>query len=180
MTDYRLKSERTVRRGATLIEMVLLMMLSAVITGIVVSGIAAMYRYNRSINAYSDQQLAMRRFTRTLREDIHRAESCQWRAGDQTLVMQLAQSHSLTYYKQQQRWVRSTMKKDSQTDITSFGLDDSFVCECGGQQFKMGGLISLTFSNAVDARADVKNQETRPVQSEIVAQVGRDVRLFND
>ena len=180
MTDHSPKPDRIVRRGFTLIEMVLLLSLSAAITAIVVSGIAAMYRYNRSINEYSDQQLAMRRFTRTLRNDIHRAESCQWRAGDQTLVMQLAQSHSLTYHKQQQRWVRSTVKKDSQTRVTSFGLDDSFVCECGGGQFEMGELITLTFSNAVDARADVKNQETRPVQSEIVAQVGRDVRLLND
>lgn len=179
MTTRLLNSKATRRRGTTLIETVLLLSLSAVLTGIVVSGIAAIYRYNRSINEYSDQQLAMRRFTRTLRKDIHRAESCQWQAGDQTLVMQLAESHSLKYHKLQQRWVRSTMLKDSQPSVTSFGLDESFVCECAEQQVGLGQLIRLSFANVSGVRPQVNSQETRPVHCEIVAEVGRDSRHLN-
>ncbi len=180
MNQVAFVSKYTNRRGMTLIETLVLITLSAVMTGIVVSGVAGIYRFNQAINEHANGQLAMRRFSTALRSDIHRAETCRWQAGDQTLVMELAQSHSLKYHKHKQRWVRSDQVADSEPTLTSFGLDESFRCDCQQEQVSRGGLIRLTFSNAIQNNNAIQSQSRRPLKCEIVAEVGRDYRDLHE
>lgn len=167
-------SSQATRRGMTLIEVAILVALSAVITGIVISGVVAVYRFNRSIDDYSNGQQALNRFSSTLRDDIHRAESCLWTADEQTLVMELADAQRLKYFKHQKRWVRSSRQGEAAASLMAFGLDESFMCESQIDKASRGELIRLTLSNASRGKNSQHSQAKRPLQCEIVAEVGRD------
>lgn len=177
MTTHNTSNSLPTRRGTTLIETVILISLTAVLSGIIVTGMAALFRYNRSTDRHHVQQTALQQMTTALRADIHEASRCLWNAENQTLRLELSKSRVLEYRVVKQRWVR-VLLTEAEPVTTSFGLDESFRCYCQAEPSKRGELIRLTLSNQpLELPAEEVFEESgrteRTLRSDIVAQVGR-------
>ncbi len=171
---------KTLRRGITLIETGVLMSLTAVLSGIIVTGMAAMFRYNRSTNNHQVGQTAMQQMTTTLRADIHEATRCQWNPESQTLTLELPDSRTLEYHKIKNRWVRVLTTDEAKPITTSFGLDDSFHCYCDTEEVNQGKLIRLNLMNRTLELPNESDRTVRTLRCDIVAIVGRDYFSLHD
>lgn len=173
MIDRSSTSRCSASRGVTLIEMIVLITLSAVLTGIVIAGINGIYRFNRALAQHDQIQLALRQFEMALRSDIRHAETCQWDDDKQTLRFELGEDRLLRYSVEKKRWVRTETDEEGMT--TAFGLDDSFVGECLAGQVRRAELLRIAFTNEAAVKSAEKTAAVRPQRCVIVAQVGRDL-----
>ncbi len=177
MTMHNASNSLSTRHGTTLIETAILISLTAVLSGIIVTGMAALFRYNRSTDRHHVHQTALQQMTTALRADIHEASRCLWNAESQTLRLELTESRVLEYRVIKQRWVR-VLQAEAEPITTSFGLDESFRCYCQAEQSKRGELIRMTLTNQplelpTDKLYEESGRTERTLRSDIVAQVGR-------
>jgi len=166
---------RAMPRGMTLLETVILMALTAVLSGIVVTGMGALFRYNRSAHRRQVGQTALQQMTTRLRADIHEATGCLWDAENQTLRLELPEAQMLVYQKTKNRWVRALIAGEAKPITTSFGLDDSFQCYCPTKQANQGELVRLILMNRSLAVPKESGKTERTLRSDIVAVVGRSI-----
>lgn len=168
------------RRGFTLIETLVLISVSSVLTGIVVTGMASLFRYNRTTNAHAVTQIQLRQLATTLRADVHQANAARWDDASNTLRLEMDTSHTVEYRVSETRWVRIETLRDAKAVTTAFGIDDSFHCDGLPQQLQRGDVLRLSLSNQPSNQVDKPEQTVRTQRYDLVALVGRDARHHSD
>lgn len=168
------------RRGVSLIETVIVVSLSAILTGLAIAGMTALYGYNRATNAKSHRQAAIQQMRASLREDIHRAIRAAWDADGDTLELLLSDGSSTELQLQAGRWVRTERSGEVRAVATSFGVSSRYGCECDQSQVAAGDVLRLHF---VTKSADALPKETQTERThrfDLVAVVGRDALLVRE
>jgi len=147
MTNQSSSRRHGKRFGISLIETGAAIAIIAVLSGVVVSGIVAILKYNRSTNRHWDAQTAMQQMMTTIRTDIHQATSLRWDADDQSVRLELPEQQHIEYRRLDSRWVRRATFEGAGPVTTSFGLNSEFRCTCRATNVEQGKLARLRFTN---------------------------------
>lgn len=137
-----------VRRGKTLIEMLLLISVLTVIMTIVATTLVALFRTDRQIRRDLDQQTSLARLSGRFRTDAHAAASCQ--VGP-TCQLALADGRVIHYLAAPRKIAREVRRGDAVEHRDAF-----FLPEAAAVQFDMpaeldGKLVRLTIAAAPDS-----------------------------
>lgn len=165
------------QNGVSLIEMVIVIALTAILTGLAVAAIAAMYRYDRSTRAQSQQQVAIEQMLLSLRADIHRASSSTWDADKRVLQLDLPNAMVIEYQTRAGRWTRVERSDEGPAATTSFGVSADHRCECDQLQVPAGELLCLRFDIQPSGVSPQQTRTQRNYRYDAVVVVGRDTLL---
>ncbi len=152
--------------GYSLIELLVVMSLSAVLTGIIVAAMASLLRYDRHITEHVEQRNELQRLAATIRADLHQATDFQWNAAENTFELELPEQH-IRYQVIEGRWMRLAGEASNPTRRTAYALSESFECHCEPATARQGARVMIKFNNAT-------NQERPALRREIIATLGRD------
>jgi len=166
--------------GIALIETVVIIAVTTVITGIAIAGIAASFQYNQQNKAHKDGQAILFRIANTLRADVHRAETCHWDSEGETLRLELPGRQSIEYRALEDRWVRKERTPDSQPVTTALGIGNDYRILCDVERAERGELFSLLVTNQDERDPDHSPRMHRELKCDVVAVVGKDYLLLHD
>lgn len=167
------------RPGTSLVEMLVIISISTVITGVVIVAMAAMFRYDRNTSQHVAMRGELGRLAATVRNDLHQAISCQWDAPRQVLKILQPLEQSIEYRLLQGRWVRTATRGDAAAVTTAYGLFDSLQCECETSGARLNEIVRIRFhTNSADA-AEESSRANPPLDCRVVAIVGRDHLLLH-
>jgi len=159
-------AERTIKRhGYSLIEVLVVLSLGAVLTGIIVAAMASLLRYDRHITQHVEQRTELQRLTATIRADLHQATDFQWNAAEQTFQLELPEQ-PIRYQVIEGRWMRLAGEASNPTRRTAYALSESFRCHCEPAIASQGARVVIEFN-------DKGNQERPSLRREIIATLGR-------
>lgn len=161
-------------RGISLVETLVMISVSATLTGVIVASIAALFRYDDAMTGHVIRQTNLQQMAHALRAEIHRATTCEWAQDSQSLRLRLPDNEQIEYRQQDSRWVRIVNTPDREPVTTPVGLDRSFHCEGRETVVQQGELIQLLWTNELISPQEAGDQTQRPLQYEIVAVVGHD------
>ncbi len=180
------------RHGSTLIEVMVVITLGAVLSGITVAAMGQLFRHDQQATRHVAQRGELQRLAATLRRDLHRASHCQYQAEGARLRLQFDQRLEVVYRRLEDRWVRIATRSDSRgADAsavrTAYGLGQEFACTCTPVQAAQGDLVHIRFgfqsvqpvaaeSDNVGVRVDAK----AVLSCAVIAVVGRDRMLGQD
>lgn len=176
-------SRRTLarRRGISLIEISLVMIIGSVLTTIAIAAIVAAQRADRGMA----ERLSLRRnfgeFSERVRQDVHAAAEASWNDDQRTLRLRLVNGGWTTFKlrsERAERWQRTEPEDDQATDErlagafpTARGLSWSVT----PADARPGQLVRIVATRSLPARTD----QSRTEVFEVVAELGRDRRLLN-
>lgn len=166
--------------GVVLIEIVVVLALTAAISGIAIAGIAASFRYGQQSASHRNGQTALFRISNTLRSEIHRAEVCHWDADNNRLQLKLPSEELIDYQVFEDRWVRKQNVPNEEPTITSLGISNDYQVHCNLDTARQGKLISLQVTTKNDLETDQERKVHRTLECSIVAIVGKDYLLLHE
>ena len=134
-------------RGYTLIEIVLVITLSAVLTGIAVAGIASLFRLDHATRGHRRGQAALAEFGWLARADVHRAVGCRWDAETGVLRLELPRGDAVEYRGQRGPWVRVAIHAGEEESPRGLAMTDAFKLECEPADAERGELVRLRAAN---------------------------------
>ena len=162
-----------------MIETLMLTTLGAVLSGIVVVGIAALLRYDRTSNKHVVQRHQLQYFAARVREDIHQATGLQWDEVAERLELLLPNKSIVSYQWRKGRWLRQSTATSGREIVTPFELSASLRCRCSRKQASTGDLIRLVFTTTKGP--DRSEGVIRPApRVEIAAAIGHDRPRLKD
>lgn len=160
--------------GFSLVEVVAVMGLSAILSGIVVAAMAAILRVDRSVNRHTAERSELQRFSSAIRDDLHQASGVRWNAAVLNLEIK---EKNIRYEVVEGRWMRITGQSGDSTIRTGYGLSDSFECHCEPEVALQGERVRVRLRST---SGDHDDQRRRRLECEIVATVGRDYDLLSE
>ncbi len=92
----RLRYPRARRRGTSLVEMMVVIGLTAIVLGGVVTGAASLLKVDKRFSARNATS-QLNQLTQLLRADIHAAESADWNEANQALTLVVPDEQPITY-----------------------------------------------------------------------------------
>ncbi len=174
-------------QGISLVEMVTVIAICAVLSGIAVTTLASLFQLDRSTNDHMAQRTALHQLFTRLRKDLHHAIVCQWNADSSRLVLQYPQRQQVEYAKENNRWIRSFSRQDDGQVKTSYPLDAACQWSCKPPAVKQGALVYIdinipALTGQADSDSAVRGATVRgpALRCAVVAIVGRDHQLFHD
>jgi len=168
------KSANIPSHGISLVETLVMIAVSAAIAGVVITAMAALFRYDDASAEHVVSQRTLQRVATTLREDIHRATASSWDGAALTLAM--PSGADVVYRQAADDWVRTTRDSDEDSNgrtDTRLGLATSFRCECESDATAQGELLRLAWTNQPADATQTGNRTHRELRYELVARVGR-------
>lgn len=172
--------QRRLHHGMTLVETVVLIAVSSVLTGIVVTGMASLFRFNSTTSNHAVTQIQLQQLSNRLRSDIHQARIADWDEASSSLRLDFGDSRVIEYHQESSRWVRVETISDAEPVATPFGLDDSFYCQCQSSKITAGEVLRISFNNLPPGKAEQQSRTERAQRLDVVAVIARDVSLTQD
>lgn len=165
----------------TLVEVVAVMGLGALLSGIAVTTLASLIHADRGFHARSEQRPQLAALAAALRRDIAAAERVSWDAGRQTMELSAPSGESVIYRQLAQRWERLTRGADDVAEASpaltsAFRLPARTTCAVEPPEVDAGSVLTVTLARP---RRDVVASSEGTVV-EISAIVGRDLRLLHE
>jgi type II secretory pathway pseudopilin PulG len=176
-------SRRTLarRRGISLIEVSLAIILSSVLTTLAIAAIVAAQRADRGMA----ERLALRRnfaeFSDRVRQDIHAAAEASWNDDQRSLRLRSVNGDWTTIKfrsERAERWQRTEQEDDQSTDeqlAGAFPMSRGLSWSVTPVDARLGQLVRIAATRNLPARTNESHTEV----FEVVAEVGRDRRLLN-
>jgi hypothetical protein len=172
-------------------EVLVVISLGAVLSGIAVAAMGALFRHDREVARHVAQRGELQRLAATLRQDIHRATDCQWNAEGQRLRLQFLEHQQVVYRRLEGRWIRIANGADANAVPAAYGLNHQFACTCAPAEATQGELVRVRFGNQAGRRLAAESGEVGApthlhahprlaLGCEVVAVVGRDRQLLHD
>lgn len=179
---------KNTRQGFTLIELLTVITLSAIITGLVITTLASLFRFDKNVNQHVETRDELRRFSATLRADLHQATSFQGNNEKLTLQIEHPDPKTVRYQVEAGHWLRFTDQQDQPTISTVYNLDESLQYRCETTTATAGDRVEISFTTttpietsteASTEKAANKKALSLPIsQSTIITTLGRDYDYF--
>jgi type II secretory pathway component PulJ len=173
-------------------EVLVVISLGAVLSGIAVAALGSLFRHDREATRHVAQRGEMQRLAATLRQDIHRATDCQWNAERQRLRLQFLERQQVVYERLEERWVRVANGADdngaeANAVRTAYGLNQQFACTCAPAAATEGDLVRVRFGSQAGGRVAAAEpreegggaRQRLALSCEVVAVVGRDRQMLH-
>jgi hypothetical protein len=168
----------------TLIEVIAVIGANAALLAAAIAVLLSMGRADRQFARRSEDSLRIRALCDRLREDLHAADVVRWNEGAKTLALVAADGGAIEYRLTSDRVERWTVEADSEDKTTRGGkLTSAFPLPAGTHMTVKpasavaGDLVHI----ALPVEPDEPQPDRQPPHaSEMVAAVGRDLRLLHE
>ncbi len=165
------------RRGTSLIECLTIIAAGAMLTGVVVSGMASLMRYDRHTNQRTVERNQLHQFAATLRNDLHGASACRFDPDSQSLTLTGDKGETLEYRWHAKTCERIVQQPNTTAQTTRMRLPAALKFTCDPVDAHSGDLVRLRITNRATLEKSETNtpaiRQTPPWDLEIVATVGR-------
>jgi type II secretory pathway pseudopilin PulG len=169
----KLRLARVGPKGISLIETVVIMAVGAILTGIVVSSMAAIFRYDRSLRTHATERDQLQLLTQQIRGDIRQAERCKFDSNKKVLTLERSGEGNIYYLWIDDHVERMTVNEEGET-IGRFQFPPSIQVTAHPIDAASGQLIRINFTSHDEAVSN-KGRETPDWNLEIVSEVGRNL-----
>jgi len=136
------------RRGKTLIEMLVLITVLSVIMSVVAATLVALFKTNRQITRDLEQQTSLARLSAKFRSDAHAARSCQVGASCQ---LAMEDGRVIDYAFSPQRITREVRRGDAVEHRDAFRLPAAAAASFESPAESGGRLVRLSIDAAPDS-----------------------------
>lgn len=153
--------KRSRRRGASLVEVLVIISVSSVVMGGVTTGIAALLKCDRRVIQADEARHDLAALADRLRGDLHAAEHAEWDAGARRLTLAAAQGASVEYALASNRLTRSSGDR-----VSAWRIPPGLKIECLPVTANRSDVIALSLVSA--------SQTHR-----VAALIGRDASTHN-
>jgi|1185.fasta_scaffold446217_1 hypothetical protein len=138
---FRGAKDNTARQGKSLIELLVIISILSIVTGMSATSLAALYRVHRRQARDVEQALAIDRLAARLRTDAHEAVSA---AVDGDCTLGLPDERSIRYSFEATRIVRQVMRDEAVLHRDTFLMPRDAIVACEKEQVGSGTLIRLS------------------------------------
>jgi hypothetical protein len=163
------------RRGVTLIEAMAIVSIGAILTGIVVSAMTALFRYDKHIRAHASERGQLQMLAQMLRDDIRKATRSDYDAAEQVLTLRQDREESVSY-----RWLDKHFERTTETGegatTRRYLVPAVLSVEVAPVEAERGELVLIRFSTDHEAATATEARVSPDWNLEIQAAIGRDAR----
>jgi hypothetical protein len=168
-----MKTGRVDRKGISLIETVVIMSVGAILTGVVVSCMAAVFRYDRHLRTHAIERDQLQILAQQLRGDIRQADRCKFDSEDLVLSLERCGKDKISYHWIGDHVERITYDGENKT-IGRFQVPPNLKVTTNPVDAASGQLMKVNFSNHDKDTAN-KGRALPAWNLEVAAEVGKDL-----
>jgi hypothetical protein len=169
----KLRLARVGPKGISLIETVVIMAVGAVLTGIVVTSMAAIFRYDRFLRTHATERDQLQLLTQQVRGDIRQAERCKFDSEKKMLTLERSGEGNISYHWIDDHVERVTVDEEGET-IGHFQFPPNIQVAADPIDAASGQLIKINFTSPYEGATN-KGRETPGWNLEILSEVGRNL-----
>lgn len=183
MTSVTVKPRKcrrgTGRLGMSLIECLTIMVAGAALTGIVISGMAAVMRYDRNLADHNAERDQLQSLVERLRDDVHLATKFRFDSPEHTLRLAGLHRRSVAYRWFDDHGERTVISPGSAEHTTRFRIPPSLKLSSNAVAGSAGDLLRIIIETTPSDPTPGDNPSTPAWHLEVVAMVGRDLATRN-
>jgi hypothetical protein len=165
--------------GTSLIEVVAIMSVGAVVTGIVVTSMSALFRYDRQATQHNAEREQIQLLARHLRDDIREATESRFVPSEQMLTL-VHDDQEFISYRLFSNHAERTIRSGELSETARIRIPPTLQITSVPAETKAGELICIRFNTSQNENEHAELQVAPNWNLEIQATVGRDLPIATD